>query len=281
MLPFSSDSANSNSTSGFATQSLDLLDRVQRAKSEFPVDSLWVFVNSQKTSTYGVKIYRYREVFDDNRGICEFTMLKALNDDSSNEIGETKSIIFGDVEDLRKSFVSSWRQDTDRNFQNKVAPLSGHPIPSAPVPTAVIVETNNGNAVQNLSKVPSGGFIPPYIRHRQIEIEMNRDSGPKHTGTAPIGPGCWYLDDCAPCFCGCIHKISKENDDKEVLCMYPWMCWMIPCYLFPLCVVSENGNMVYRDSGDDDIEWVGESSETFRMYGGLNPPEGSLMKRLC
>ena len=259
MLPFSSDSANSNSTSGFATQSLDLLDRVQRARSEFPVDSLWVFVNSQKNSTYGVKIYRYREVFDDNRGICEFTILKALNDDSSSEIGETKSIIFGDVEDLRKSFVSTWSQNADRNFQNKVAPLSGHPIPSAPVPTAVIVE--------NLS------------RKQQIEIETQ--SNPKRTGTAPIGPGCWYLDDCAPCFCGCIHKISNENDDKDVLCMYPWMCWMIPCCLFPLCVVSENGNMVYRDSGDDGIEWVGESSDTFRIYGGLNPPEGSLMKRLC
>ena len=265
-------SSNSNSNSGFSTQSLDLLERVQRAKSAFPMGSLWVFVNAERTKTYGVKIHRYREVFDDNRCICEFIILKSLND-STSEIGETKSIVFVDVDDLKKRFVSSWSENTrDRQFQNKVAPLPSAPLADGSIPTtiptAVIVETSNGTAVQNLS--------------------MNRDSSlkeesteTKRTGTAPISPGCWYLSDCAPCFCGCIHKISNENDDKDVLCMYPWMCWMIPCYLFPLCVVSENGNMVYRDSGDERIEWVGESSETFRMYGGLNPPEGSLMKRLC
>ena len=112
---------------------------------------------------------------------------------------------------------------------------------------------------------------------------MNRNSGPKRTGTAPIGPGCWYLDKFAPCFCGYIHKMPNENDDKDVLCMYPWMIGMIPCFLIPVIEVSENGTMVYRkpDRPHDDEEWVGESSDTFRIYGGLNPPEGSLMKRLC
>ena len=83
------------------------MDRVEYARSEFPEGSLWVYVNEEQASTYGVKNNMYRDAFNVNRGICEFTIIRAFND-FSNEIGETKSIVFEDVTDLKKYFVSSW-----------------------------------------------------------------------------------------------------------------------------------------------------------------------------
>ncbi|MDC3321255.1 hypothetical protein OAV88_01505 [bacterium] len=223
---------------------------MEYARSEFPEGSLWVYVNEERTSTYGVKINMYRDAFNVNRGICEFTIIRAFND-FSNEIGETKSIVFEDVKDLKKYFVSSWssKQNTSCTVserQNKVAPDST-PSNTTTIPTATAMVVESSNGTEN-----------------------------KLTGTSPICSGCWVLAECAPCFCGWVHKI---NDN--LLCMYPSMCWMIPCVLFPICVESEGDSMVYQETGRRPNFWVGETPSTFRMHGGMNPKEGSLMTRLC
>ena len=256
MSSYSSNSG-SNSTSGNATWSKRPRNPVERARCEMPIDSIWIL--ERERSRFEIQINKYQEIFNDNRGICEFTIMKAL-DNSSSDVGKTNSIVFEDVQDLKKVFI-------DRNqsaiFQNKVVPSA----PTMILPTAVILDTK----YDKTDHVSS------------LDCDTSPNNGNKITGTAPIGPGCWVLAQCAPCFCGWIHKMGSSEDDTDLLCMYPWMCYMIPCCFFPICMESKDGSMVYHDLGSDSDSniWAGESPSKFRMHGGSNPKNGSVMVRLC
>lgn len=121
-----------------------------------------------------------------------------------------------------------------------------------------------------------------YREDKTIDSGVVNPSEDEKDVPSRIRSGLWMLQECAPCFCGYVHRFTTETEDTDILCMYPWMCWFVPCVFFPLFMESKNKNNVYHGAGrGDSTRWVGESASTFRMLGGVNPPEGSPMVRVC